>query len=316
MHSGDRASTRHIRCDFYAARIRWRRDLVSLNAAAESKMGIKFLCPNGHKLHVKAFLGGKKAICPECGARVIVPLEQPAQGRSQLAETPPEPARSERSAGEPLEATLVDDAIEAMTATAPALPLAGGNPAAGKAPPSMFDPIDEAPAAVWYVRPATGGQYGPASGQVMRSWLEQGRVGANSLVWRDGWNEWRSASDAFPELGSLAAPSAFAGAQSARAVNGMPPLPANLPLGHVVEGVPEVPPSVNLPPSMPPSMPPLAHAARKRRRRNDTRLIFSAILGVVSLILVIVLVLVFRAQTAPSEPQTQEPSTGGEESPN
>ncbi len=38
-------------------------------------MGIKFFCPNGHKLNVKTFLGGKKAICPKCGAKVLVPME-------------------------------------------------------------------------------------------------------------------------------------------------------------------------------------------------------------------------------------------------
>jgi hypothetical protein len=36
-------------------------------------MGIRFLCPNGHKLNVKSFLAGKRAICPDCGAKVIVP---------------------------------------------------------------------------------------------------------------------------------------------------------------------------------------------------------------------------------------------------
>jgi len=36
-------------------------------------MGIRFLCPNGHKLNVKTFLAGKRAICPECGTKVIVP---------------------------------------------------------------------------------------------------------------------------------------------------------------------------------------------------------------------------------------------------
>jgi hypothetical protein len=38
-------------------------------------MGIRFLCPNGHKLNVKSFLAGKRAICPDCGARVVVPSE-------------------------------------------------------------------------------------------------------------------------------------------------------------------------------------------------------------------------------------------------
>jgi hypothetical protein len=36
-------------------------------------MGIRFLCPSGHKLNVKSFLAGKRAICPQCGAKVIVP---------------------------------------------------------------------------------------------------------------------------------------------------------------------------------------------------------------------------------------------------
>ncbi len=41
-------------------------------------MGIRFSCPNGHKLNVKAHLAGKRAICPHCGSKVVVP-EPPAQ---------------------------------------------------------------------------------------------------------------------------------------------------------------------------------------------------------------------------------------------
>jgi hypothetical protein len=37
-------------------------------------MGIRFFCPKGHKLNVKEFLAGKKAICPYCGMKVLVPL--------------------------------------------------------------------------------------------------------------------------------------------------------------------------------------------------------------------------------------------------
>lgn len=48
-------------------------------------MGIRFLCPNGHRLNVKTFLAGKRAICPNCGARVVVPYpsEQPALEATQ-----------------------------------------------------------------------------------------------------------------------------------------------------------------------------------------------------------------------------------------
>ena len=36
-------------------------------------MGIRFSCPSGHNLNVKSFLAGKRAICPQCGAKVLVP---------------------------------------------------------------------------------------------------------------------------------------------------------------------------------------------------------------------------------------------------
>jgi hypothetical protein len=36
-------------------------------------MGIRFSCPNGHKLNVKAFLAGKRGVCPQCGAKFIIP---------------------------------------------------------------------------------------------------------------------------------------------------------------------------------------------------------------------------------------------------
>jgi hypothetical protein len=41
-------------------------------------MGIRFTCPNGHKLHVKAFLAGKRGVCPQCGAKILIPsVEEP-----------------------------------------------------------------------------------------------------------------------------------------------------------------------------------------------------------------------------------------------
>ncbi|MGE0755489.1 MAG: DUF4339 domain-containing protein [Pirellulaceae bacterium] len=67
-------------------------------------------------------------------------------------------------------------------------------------PASRTNPIDEWPEGVWYVRPPSGGQYGPAKGDVMRGWLSEGRVSADSLVWREGWTDWQLAGPVFPEL--------------------------------------------------------------------------------------------------------------------
>jgi hypothetical protein len=66
--------------------------------------------------------------------------------------------------------------------------------------PGAPDPISEAPDMIWYVRPTAGGQFGPASGEVMRTWLTEGRVAADSLVWREGWRDWQTAGDVFPKL--------------------------------------------------------------------------------------------------------------------
>ena len=44
------------------------------------------------------------------------------------------------------------------------------------------DPIAEAPAAIWYVRPPTGGQYGPARGDVIVQWLSEGRVSVSMIL--------------------------------------------------------------------------------------------------------------------------------------
>ncbi len=90
----------------------------------------------------------------------------------------------------------------AMPAAAPVTPVQPVAPVGPTAPPpALADPIAEAPHAVWYVRPPAGGQYGPAVGEVMRKWLAEGRVGGDSLVWREGWPDWRKADKTFPSLG-------------------------------------------------------------------------------------------------------------------
>jgi hypothetical protein len=66
--------------------------------------------------------------------------------------------------------------------------------------PAAPDPLSEVPNAVWYVRPSGGGQYGPAGNEVMRAWVTEGRVGDDSMVWREGWRDWQPAASVFPQL--------------------------------------------------------------------------------------------------------------------
>jgi len=140
-------------------------------------MGIRFSCPNGHKLHVKAFLAGKRGICPHCGAQFRVPA----------AETPASESSSE----------VLSVAEVAPPRTPPVLPAAPPVPQASVEPaPLPVFPSD--PGSIWYVRPAQGGQYGPAYASVMRTWVTEGRVPPDAWVWCQGWAEWQKASAVIP----------------------------------------------------------------------------------------------------------------------
>jgi len=171
-------------------------------------MGIKFHCPKGHKLNVKAFLAGKKGVCPKCGAKFRIPVEsEPALRDSEVEEIESEHVEEAKGGnGAPVAAGVVSPAGASVP------PAAGSSAAAAPAlaPPASAgaaasDPISEAPAAIWYVRPPSGGQYGPAKGEVMRKWLDEGRVSSDSLVWREGWTDWQAAGKYFPNLQTAAA---------------------------------------------------------------------------------------------------------------
>ena len=197
-------------------------------------MGIKFHCPNGHKLNVKSFLAGKKGVCPKCGTKVripeasepglggddaedsddgkdeklggngalptpiaVQPMAVPAPGPAQPVQMPaPVAVRPVNPA--PAQAVMPVQPVQpAMPVAAPAYP-APAMPAAMQ--PAVGDPIAQAPMAIWYVRPPSGGQFGPARGDVMRKWIAEGRVSSDSLVWREGWTDWQNAGKLFPNL--------------------------------------------------------------------------------------------------------------------
>ena len=229
-------------------------------------MGIRFYCPNGHKLNVKEFQAGRKGICPFCGAKLQIPSEstRKASRRRKKRKTQPQGSmpvvaptqpvggvasagpQTPVAAGPPASQTAPSAAVPpaqpfpgsapgqiASAGTQAAAPAAGAplqsspvvvpqgppaaapsvsypaapGPGAATAPAAQVssgiaDPLTEAGDVVWYVRPASGGQFGPASGDVMRTWIGEGRVSVDSLVWREGWRDWREAFEVFPQLGA------------------------------------------------------------------------------------------------------------------
>jgi hypothetical protein len=170
-----------------------------------------------------------------------------------------------------------------------------GIPAASAAV-SAPDPIAEAPAAIWYVRPASGGQFGPAGGEIMRQWLIQRRVGADSMLWREGWTDWKRAVTVFPSLGPSSATST-APLEDAAPVS-------NFAEDDWVEAIIDTKPSVGHHAS--------AHTTRSKGKQSNTIVIVSFFLILLCVLLLVVMVTVIMRQSKEgNESSSSVPSTRG-----
>jgi hypothetical protein len=171
-------------------------------------MGIKFPCAHcGQRLNIKSDLAGKRGICPHCHAKIEIPTESVPRVKSPTtwakAPTNASPAGGEKVPGvDDSDSSTFDPAIpRTIPSVAAAIPQVAASAATKGPTPKIADPIDEAPTLRWYVMPeGATQQYGPAPGDVMRGWLEDGRVGIDSLVWREDWPDWLDAVKVFPQL--------------------------------------------------------------------------------------------------------------------
>jgi ribosomal protein L37AE/L43A len=140
-------------------------------------MGIRFACNLcQHSLNIKRELAGKIGVCPKCGGRIRIPSIDASHSA---------PAHSNGS-------KTIEQAGNSLESAEPSTP----TETTGQ---SLESPLDEV-GAQWFVRPPAGGQYGPASGETIRTWIAENRVTGSTLIWRDGWPHWRAARDSLPEL--------------------------------------------------------------------------------------------------------------------
>ncbi len=184
-------------------------------------MGIRFACHVcGKQLNIKRDLAGRRGVCPQCQSRFRIPMEDAAQSTpvEAVRVVQPEAASSTGQGGTAVMAeqkVATQVVVSSPSASEPAAQVvvtkdavteadeAGGQQSVQEVvvPRSATGSIlDQEPDATWYVRPPSGGQYGPASTVELQEWIAQGRVAASALLWRDGWPQWRDASEALPEL--------------------------------------------------------------------------------------------------------------------
>ncbi|GAB5512636.1 DUF4339 domain-containing protein [Rhodopirellula baltica] len=191
-------------------------------------MGVRFACHAcGKRLNIKNELAGRQGVCPACSVRFRIPTEDRPQSiaieeessGSHPAEVPDEqdPTDVLDSSDQPPSVDAADSSSSASTYAATA---SGGSttierPKVEKKarPKSEKRPADPATAeptkpeeilgdstAVWYVRPPSGGQYGPADGPTMKQWISEGRIADSAMLWRDGWPDWKSAGEILRQL--------------------------------------------------------------------------------------------------------------------
>ena len=404
-------------------------------------MGIRFLCPNGHKLNVKAFLAGQRGICPHCGERFLIPSEsiknirvdslggprsagdgtaiveedseladfamqshlvptvsrpevpvavaaQPeaedaeaaaisatAPGLTPTSQTAPAavprpfdqptgvggialeigedfaivpPPSQANTPSAPLEDDLLaagsrfedlpdleelaaaardagpstvptaapitarpsvgESTRSAPSGTPPATrtPSTAAEPAQRPARPSTeqalptippptppaslpgVDPISEMPHAVWYVRLASGEQFGPAPGDAMRRWLDEGRVPPGCLVWREGWPDWRRSEATFAVVAQRVPP-AIPGAMPATPApaSARPPSPtSSLGMGATGSFASSPTTALDVPSAIEPVSQPLPPASILAAKRRRAQRIMALIVGLLALSIV------------------------------
>ena len=185
-------------------------------------MGIRFFCPQGHKLNVKSFLAGKTGVCPHCDARVKIPLtstrpsskaiNRDVEGHAEALPlaSPLEDLDQILASAEVVDTAGSDGSSEASSAGQPGPP--PERVTADSFSQGPAHPLQESPDAQWWVCPEPGGKnYGPATAEVMRQWIQEGRVLPEHLVWRQGWEEWQRAGDCFAFLDNQQRPGEFNG---------------------------------------------------------------------------------------------------------
>ena len=183
-------------CGDLAANFRW---LVNqLLRGQRNIMGIKFDCPNGHSLHVKSFLAGKRGVCPKCGVKLVIPGglgddkgEHQENGKKSELESSSPPDLTNLEA---LREYSQDSLVSLPAAVAPP-PVELPQTVSSTGQSSESGNVDQNAADGWFVRLVSGDQFGPASPDLFSTWVREGRVPQGALVWRPGWPEWRPAAE-------------------------------------------------------------------------------------------------------------------------
>jgi hypothetical protein len=281
-------------------------------------MGIKFYCPNGHKIHVKSFLAGKKGLCPKCGVRIEIPREsvksedaKAVEGSQsdddaddeQEQEIATLPTATEKVDTPNPQAGVAGQTVPSGALVPPSVPVADDfrsqlpSPALGPAnsESTYFPRIGQVASpplppttAMWYVQLNNGQQFGPTDKTTLQQWIVEGRIGHHDLLWRDGWPNWDTAIAVFPQWPTQQA-----------VVPGAAPAISNVadnPMAGAVRGVAS------------PNTPGTWLRQRHRGKREIRATLSLVLLGLIVLLFALLLYVFFIRKEEPEAKQSQLPT--------
>jgi hypothetical protein len=107
---------------------------------------------------------------------------------------------------------------------------------------------------------------------MMRQWISQNRVAADSLVWREGWAQWKTAHEVFTEL---------------RPGNAVAPAVASMPIGGLIAPAATATPGAGV-------ASPTTVRYHARRRSTGRLVALIVVLGLLVIALAVVLVYVVQ----------------------
>ena len=292
-------------------------------------MGIHFVCHHcSYALHVKDFQAGKRGKCPNCKGSFRIPandspyssaIEESIESSAvtnlrnsfQQANQKTNGKQDQSSSDSIAIAMEPNPVTKAVTSdskkTSENVPKSGDSKSAKTVSkvaavnqessidsPVLPPALSEAANANWFVRPPSGGQFGPAPSHLLMSWITESRVTAESYLWREGFADWQLASELLPELFQEASGPSIAPPSLKEILSDEPSNPT--------PGVLEMNPDSA-------SATRAGLLLKKQMQKRRQQLIMIVMLAVISLILfgILIFVLVFQATKSPQPAQSYIP---------
>ncbi len=157
------------------------------NDLFEANMGIRFKCHHCQApLNIKSELANKRGVCPHCHGKFRIPSN--SQELSLSLPDVDQPSTLPLSKAKSMKPTAADRNIEPVVVSQVTTSTA-----------SADTPRNEPTATeeLYFVRPPSGGEYGPASTATIELWISQRRLTAETLVCKVGSSKWVKAREVF-----------------------------------------------------------------------------------------------------------------------